>query len=76
MPKYIREFKIDKSNIIGSTTKQLTVIGDRGAVFNMHVVRGNGNYYNFETRAFTSTFTSPVVRLASTGSDDERAQRN
>ena len=58
MPKYIREFKIDKSNIIGSTTKQLTVIGDRGAVFNMHVVRGNSNYYNFETRAFTSTFTS------------------
>ena len=59
MPKYITDLKIDKSNVVsGGGTKTFSVLGDEGAVFNMIIKRSNGNYYNFETRAFTSTFTS------------------
>ena len=55
----ITGFKINASNMPATATNRaFTVTGDNGAIFSLSIKKSNGNFYDFKTETFTSTFTS------------------
>jgi len=59
MVKVIKKFDINLGSIAAAeTTRQFSIIGDNGAIFSLEVKNAAGNYYNFKTNTFTSTYKS------------------
>jgi len=51
--KVLQELNLDLSPLAsGKTTRQFSVVGSAGAVFNLDIKNGSGYYYNFVTKAF------------------------
>ena len=60
--KLIKKIKIGTANLSASAqSRLLSVSGDDGATFNLQVKRSNGDYYNFDTTAFTSSTTTKTT---------------
>jgi len=57
MAKIIRNFNIDLSSIVAAgTTRQFSIVGDKGAIFSLEITNAAGNYYNFSTNTFAATY--------------------
>ena len=60
MTFYLNDFIIDNSDLIGSSpsTREFNVIGNVGAKFMLQVFNSSQQFYNFNTRSFSTGFTS------------------
>ena len=57
--KFITNFEIDESDLQETTSlRQFSVVGEKDAEFMLQVVNSSQEFYNFNTRSFTSAFTS------------------
>ena len=57
MAKVINDFSINLGSMAAAgAARQFSVIGDSGAIFSLEVKNAAGNYYNFKTNTFTSTY--------------------
>ena len=57
--KKITNIVLDGSKIKTSVnTRSLKVFGDIGSVFSLQIKNNAGNFYNFNTKTFSSTYTS------------------